>query len=128
MIGKLETFQEDFRYLSAVTGIVSGWVQLNENEEEDDDIMLNVAGMEKVTADTLFKVMSVMISSSGLSSPSQQSLGGAGSSSFDRAIRHFCQLDRDRRRRLYEAYKEDFDMFGYDPEPFLTCQRADEDI
>ena len=36
-------------------------------------------------------------------------------SSYDRVDHYMSQLEIDLKRKLYELYKPDFDLFGYDP-------------
>ncbi len=49
--------------------------------------------------------------------------GGDSYSSSSRpnpkAVQYFRSLDVDRRRKLYSLYELDFQLFGYDPEPYM---------
>ena len=38
-------------------------------------------------------------------------------SSYDRVEHYMSQLNVDLKRKLYELYQPDFDLFGYDPGP-----------
>ena len=49
-------------------------------------------------------------------------------SQADKIAAHFSKLKKDVRLRLYELYKMDFEMFGYDASAFLSAGEATADL
>ena len=45
---------------------------------------------------------------------------GEGESEGNRTARYFSRLTAESRVELYYAYRNDFELFGYDPEPYLS--------
>ncbi len=79
IIGKMETFDDDVRYVLALTGL-----DQELNLPDETNIRLNKASGDE-----------------------------------DRTRRYFAQLDKDRKERLFQLYKYDFEMFGYSPRGYM---------
>lgn len=47
----------------------------------------------------------------------------SGSSSEDLAKKYFAMVNQTKILQLYDIYKLDFEMFGYDLEPYLSLGR-----